>query len=47
MAGTNFKTVATSGKGRRQMRNGKEDYTEDFNCIINVSVLGAKTNKLR
>lgn len=39
MAGTNFKTVAISGKGRRRMRHGKED----FSCIINASRLGTKT----
>lgn len=39
MAGTNFKTVAISGKGRRGMRHGKED----FNCVINASLLGTKT----
>lgn len=38
MAGSNFKTVAVSGKGKRGMRHGKED----FNCIINALLLGTK-----
>lgn len=35
--------MATSGKGRKWMENGQESYIENFNYIVNVLILGAKT----